>query len=150
MAESAASEALRVGVTATLHKVDFYISTGHFELAGEQPTELTHVGFGVTFSGSYRLLRPIIEGAVKRVLGSERDDQRDPDIKLDSLSVLLHCLTDERFLEVLEDYESGNMNYRLHQEFSKAGIKVTGLMIEIKKMEKVYRTKEALNCKRYV
>jgi hypothetical protein len=38
------------------------------------------------------------------------------DIKPGSLHVLLCCFTDERFLEVLADYESGRIKERLQKE----------------------------------
>ena len=152
-AESVASDALRVGVSVTSHKFEFHISTDSVEVARELlGKEAASSSSGITEDGTlgalYEMLRPVIDGVVKRSFGGERDDQRDPDIKPGSLRVLLHCLTDERFLEVLEDYESGKMQERLQEEFSKAGIKVTGLKVEIRNTEEVNKTKEVIN-KRY-
>jgi acetylglutamate kinase len=53
-------------------------------------------------------------------------------------------LTDERFLEVWTDYKSGKMKERLQEEFSKSGIEVKGLKIEIENFEKVNETKKAI------
>ena len=97
----------------------------------------------------YRLLRPIVDGVVRRGLGGEREDQVIGDIRPGSLHVLLRCLTEERFLEVLEDYESGRMKERLQEEFSQVGIKVEGLKVKIENMEEVNKTKETIVKKRY-
>ena len=96
----------------------------------------------------YKLLRPVIDAAVKKALGGERDDQEVKDIKPGSLHVVLHCFTDERFLAVLTDYLSGKMKERLQEEFSQVGIKVKGLKVEIQNMVEVNEIKEAI-CKRY-
>jgi hypothetical protein len=53
-------------------------------------------------------------------------------------------LTDERFLEVWTDYESGKMKERLQEEFSESGIEIEGLKIEIENLEEVNETKEAI------
>ena len=108
---------------------------------------ITAVSLGALYVG-YKLVRPLIESAVKRGLGGERDDQEVRDIRPGSLHVLLHCFTDERFLEVLADYESGRMKERLQEEFSQIGIKVEGLKVEIENMVEVNERKEAIN-KRY-
>ena len=158
MAESVASGALRMSLIRTSHKVEFHISTDSVEVAREllgKESASSSSSSGITEDGTlgalysdYRSLRAVIFDVVKKGLGGERDGQRDPDIKPGSLRVLLHCLTDKRFLEVLEDYESGKMKERLQEEFSKAGIKVTGLKVEIRNIEEVNKTKEAIN-KRY-
>ena len=96
----------------------------------------------------YQLLRPVIDAAVKKALGGEREDQEVKDIKPGSLHVVLYCFTDERFLEVLTDYLSGKMKERLEEEFSQAGIKVKGLKVEIQNMAEVNEIKEAIY-KRY-
>ena len=108
---------------------------------------ITAVSLGALYLG-YKLVRPLIETAVKRGLGGERDDQEVQGIEPGSLHVLLHCFTDERFLEVLADYVSGKMKERLQEEFSQIGIKVEGLKVEIEYMVQVNETKEAIN-KRY-
>ena len=96
----------------------------------------------------YGLLRPIIRSVFKRLFGGERDDQRGPHYEEGSLRVLLHCLTEKRFLEIFEDYESGKMKDHLQEEFILAGIMVTGLSVEIDNMEEVSKRKKAIN-KRY-
>ncbi|CAB4029136.1 Hypothetical predicted protein [Paramuricea clavata] len=57
------------------------------------------VSLGALYCG-YEQLKPVIEGAVKKGLGGERD-QDIPRIKPGSLHVLLCCFTDQRFLDVL-------------------------------------------------
>ena len=104
----------------------------------------TVVALGALYVG-YKLLKPVIESAVKRGLGGERDDQDVRGIRPGSLRVQLHCSTDERFLEVLADYESGRMKERLQEEFLQVGIKVEGLKVEIENMVEVNETKKAIN-----
>ena len=124
----------------------FNVTTENAKVALQMVEKLctTATKLGALYVG-YKLLRPIVDGAVKKALGGDRDDQGDPDIGAGSLHVRLHCFTDERFLEVLADYESGRMKERLREEFSKAGIKVEGLKVEIENMAEVNETKEAIN-----
>ena len=93
--------------------------------------------------------KPLIDAAIAKVLGgSERDDQEVLEIRPGSLHILLHCFTDERFLEVFADYESGRITKRLQKEFLEVGIEVEGLKVEIENMEEVENTRAAIN-KRY-
>ena len=85
-----------------------------------------------------------IRDAVSRAVGGERDDQKTGDIKPGSLHVLLHCFTDQRLLEVLEDYESGRMKDRLEREFSDIGIEVEGLKVEIDNIEEIMKRKDQM------
>ena len=66
------------------------------------------------------------------------------EIKPGSLHVKLHCFTDERFLEVWTDFESGRMKDRLEEEFTQIGIDVEGLKIKIENMEEVNDTMRAI------
>ena len=94
---------------------------------------------------TYRLVRPLIDAAVTKALGgNERDDQEVPEIRPGCLHVLLRCLTDERFLKVLEDYESGKIKQCLEEELLKAGIKTKGLEIKIENMKEVQERKVAI------
>ena len=98
------------------------------------------VGLGISLGAAwtaYKVLQPIINHAVTDGLGGERDDQEVRDIRPGSLHVELHCFTDERFLEVLADYESGKMKERLKEELFQVGIKVEGLRVKIENMEEV-------------
>ena len=127
---------------------DFFIdiSTDNAEVALDVVKEVckTATKLSALYVG-YKLPRPVVEGAVKKALGGERNDQEVRDIKPGSLHILLHCFTDERFLEVLSDYESGRMKERLQEEFSQAGIKVEGLKVKTENMEEVNETKMAIN-----
>ncbi|CAB4002968.1 Hypothetical predicted protein, partial [Paramuricea clavata] len=151
MAESGAGEALRVSVTGGGFSIN--ITTDDVQVARDVCTTLGEVArdvcktvttLGALYLG-YKLLRPLIESAVKKCLGDERDDTEVRRIRPGSLHVLLGCLTDKRFLEVLKDYESGKMKERLQEEFSQIGIKVEGLKVEIENMAEVNETKEAIN-----
>ena len=121
------------------------ISTDSIEVAKEVCR--TAITLSALYVG-YELLRPVVDAAVKKALGGERDDQEVKDIKPGSLHVVLHCFTDERFLAVLTDYLSGKMKERLEEEFSQVGIKVKGLKVEIQNMAEVNEIKEAIY-KRY-
>ena len=130
---------------------DFFIniSTDNAEVALEMVKEVckTATKLSDLYVG-YKLMRPVVEGAVKKALGGERNDQEVRDIKPGSLHVLLHCFTDERFLEVLTDYETGKMKECLQEEFSQVGINVKGLKVEIENLEEVNETRRAIK-KRY-
>ena len=126
-------------------KFFFKISTDNVKVVDTLCT--TALKLGALYAG-YKLLRPIVDAAVKKALGGERDDQGNPDIESGSLHVKLHCFTDERFLEVLADYESGRMKERLQEEFSQVGIKAKGLKVEIENMVEVNEKKKAI-IKRY-
>jgi hypothetical protein len=125
------------------------IGTDNVQVAREVCKTVTALGttLGALYFG-YKLLKPLIESAVTRGLGGERDDQEVRGIRPGSLHVRLHCFTDERFLEVLADCESGRMKECLQEEFSQIGIKVGGLKVEIENMVEVNETKEAIS-KRY-
>ena len=141
---SGAGEALRATVTTeclggTIH---FTISSSSAQVVRDLC--ITAVSLGVIYAG-YKLIARRIDGAVRRGLGGERGDQGDPDIRPGSLHVLLRCYTDERFLEVLADYESGRIKERLEEEFFQVGIKVEGMNVEINNKAEVNKTKEAIN-----
>ena len=100
----------------------------------------------------YQLLRPIIDGAFRIAFGGERPDQNTGRTSMSSLHVPVHCLTDERFLEVLADYESGEIKRRLEKELVQVGLKVEGLRVEIENMDDVNERKRTikkrLDCRR--
>ncbi|XP_028393466.1 isoaspartyl peptidase/L-asparaginase-like [Dendronephthya gigantea] len=97
------------------------------------------VGIGAIYAG-YRIFRGSIDAAVTKAFGGERSDQKVEDIKPGSLHVCLRCFTDERFLEVLEEYKSGKIKERLEKELSDIGIETEGLVVvgieNIKEVEK--------------
>ena len=93
----------------------------------------------------YPRVRPIVNGAVISAFGgNKKGEQEVTEIKPGCLHVLLRCFTEARFLEVLEDYESGRITQRLEEEFLKAGIKNKGLKVEIDNMEEVQKRKRAI------
>ena len=150
MAESfsEAAKAFRAGASVILPsggKVLINISTDNAEVVSQAIDRIcqTVTTLGAMYLG-YRSVRFLIETAVNRGLGGERDDQEVRDIKPGSLRVQLHCFTDKRFLEVLADYESGKMKERLQEEFSLVGIKVKGMRVQIENVAEVNRTKEAI------
>ena len=147
-------EALRLSASWGIFAID--ISTDNVEVAQQvlktiggaaRDVSKAAVTLGGLYLG-YKSLQLLIDSAVKKGLGGERDDQEFRDIRPGSLHVLLAC-SDKRFLEVLEDYESGRMKERLQEEFSQVGIKVEGLKVKIENMEEVNKSKEAINKKRY-
>ena len=152
---SADKDALRVNLS--WGNIAIKISTDYVEVAQEVLKTIRETVRDVSKAAIalgglyllYKLLPSIIDCVVRSSLGGERGDQEIGDIRPGSLHVLLRCLTEERFLEVFEDYESGRMKERLQEEFSQAGIKVEGLKVEIENMEEVNKTKEAIEKKRY-
>ena len=151
MAESVsgAKDAIRAGASITLPGgFEFFIniSSDNVEVASQVVKGACKAvtTLGALYLG-YKSVRFIIHTAVKKGLGGKRDDQEVGDIMPGSLHVRLHCFTDERFLEVFADYQSGKMKERLQKEFSQVGIKVEGLKVEIQNMEEVKETKEAIN-----
>ena len=145
MAESlseVASRALQAGVTCTKGgDLSFIIST---DTTVVKDLCSTAVKLGVIYA-TYHLVRPLIDAAVTKALGgNERDDQEVREIRPGCLHVLLRCLTDERFLEVLEDYVSGKIKQRLKKEFLEVGIKTKGLKIKIENIKEVEERKSAI------
>ena len=105
------------------------------------------IGIGAVAIGTlytYSRFRPLIDDAVRRAFGGERRDQGDPDIGTGSLIVRLRCFTDERFLELLEDYEHGRLKDCLEKEFYKIGFRVKEMNVKILNIEEVNKTKEAI------
>lgn len=125
-----------------------------FRITAKKVRVVKKIGFDTVtlsdiFNACAEIHPSVFQNALKRGFGHERDDQKFGEIRLGCLLVPLHCLTDERFLEVLEDFETGRLKERLLEEFSQIGIEIEGLEIEIKNTEEVNKTKEALR-KKYV
>ncbi|XP_028413807.1 uncharacterized protein LOC114536655 [Dendronephthya gigantea] len=147
---SEGGKVLRAGITLFGGIFLIGVSTDNVEVAKTLGIGLgIGLGLGTVYVG-YNSLKPIIEGAVKKSVGGERDDQDVRDIRPGSLHFELHCFTDERFLEVLADYESGKMKERLHEELSLVGIKVEGLKVKIENMEEVNETRDAIKTRSYL
>ncbi len=90
---------------------------------------------------SNKIVTHLFDGVVLEVLGGARDDQDVKNISTEYLHLQVQCHTDERFIEVLDDYYSGKMKTSLQEEFSKIGLEVEGLTIEIENMEEVNEQK---------
>ena len=131
-------------------KFSFTISTDNINVAKELMKLAGYtvgvVSFGALLCSHY--FGPLIIAAVKKVYGGERVDQDFGGIGPGSLRVLLHCFTDERFLEVLAEYESGGIKERFKKEFWQIGIKLEGLTVSIENIEEVNEIKKFIN-KRY-
>lgn len=109
---------------------------------------LTAVTLGAIYTG-YQLLKPLVVDAVTKAFGGKRDDQEIRNIRPGSLIVVLHCFTDERFLEILQDYESGKLKEHLEKEFSQICFYVKSMKVQILNLEEVNKTRETIR-KRYV
>jgi hypothetical protein len=122
-------------------------------LGGEHTVQLarvagrTVVSLGALYAG-HDLLKLLINAATRNGFGGERGDQ-NVEINEGSLHVRLGCFTNERFLEVLADYESGRIKERLQKEFSNVGIEVEGLKVKIENMKEVEETRAVIK-KRYI
>ena len=146
-AQDVASHVLQASISHTGGgRFSFIVSTDNVQVVNVVCR--TAITLGGIYAG-YHLLKPLVDAAVTKVLGGEsRDDQDTPEIRPGSLHVLLRCFTDERFLEVLADYESGGIKKRFQQEFLQIGIKTEGLKVEVENIEEITETKEAIK-KRY-
>ena len=153
-AVSGAGEALRASASFTGGTFVINIGTDSVEVAKEVAKEVCGtvtklgLGLGALYAG-YNLLKPLVDAAVIKALGGKRDDQEVRDIRPGCLHVELHCFTDERFLEVLADYESERTKERLREELSRVGVKVEGLKVKIENMEVVNERKKTIT-KRYM
>ena len=93
----------------------------------------------------------VIRLALKLVAFGYQVRKKIPEIRNITAGCLqfeLRCFTEEIFLKILRDYESGKIKERLEEEFVKIGIKTKGLEVKIQNSEEVERTKTAIE-KRY-
>ena len=139
VAQAMAGQAIGVSFTGGSFSFTFISSSAQ----SVRDVCIAAVTLGTIYAG-YKLIAKAIDGAISRGLGGERDDQEIRDIKPGSLRVLLHCFTDQRFLEVLKDFESGTMKDRLEKEFLEIGIKLEGLKVEIDNIEEVKKRKDQM------
>ena len=139
VAQAMAGQAINVSFTGG--NFSFTFSSGSTQSVRD--VCITAVTLGTIYAG-YKLIARAIDGAVSRGLGGERDDQEIRDIKPGSLHVLLHCFTDQRLLEVLEDFECGTMKERLEKEFLEIGIELEGFKVEIDNIEEVKQRKKQM------
>ena len=150
LAGAAEGAAEGIGKIAVSYSSTFVSSTLSITISSisARTVAIVTAGFTTVTLGAiyarYKLKAKEMDAAISRGLGGERDDQAIRDIKPGSLHVLLHCFTDQRLLEVLEDFESGRMKERLEKEFSEIGIEVEGLKVEIDNVEEVKKRKEQM------
>ncbi|CAB4015069.1 Hypothetical predicted protein [Paramuricea clavata] len=67
---------------------------------------------GAKLRGIYRtskMVAQLLDGVILKVLGGARDEQEVQIINPEYIHVLVQCYTDERFVEVLADHDSGRM-----------------------------------------
>ena len=139
VAQAMAGQAIGVSFTGG----DFSFTFSSNSAQSVRDVCITAVTLGAIYAG-YKLIAKKMDGAVSRGLGGERDDQEIRSIKTGSLHVLLHCFTDQRLLEVLEDFECGRMKERLEKEFLEIGIKLEEFKVEIDNIEEVKKRKEQM------
>ena len=142
----AAQEVTQQTLRATLKyslggDIEFTISTSGVEVARD--VSVTVVTLAALYTG-YKLLKPLISDAVTTAFGGERDDQEIRNIRSGSLIVLLHCTTDERFLEIMKDYESGKLKERLKKEFLKINFHFKEMKVQILNQDEVNKTKDII------
>ena len=140
-AEGIAQIAIHDSVSYLGGEISITINSNSAQLMRE--TCIAGVTLGAMYAG-YKLIAKSMDGAVTQALGGQRDDQEIRDIKPSSLDVLLHCFTDERLLEVLEDFKNGRMKDCLEKEFQKIGVEVEGLKVEIDNIEEVEKRKRQM------
>ena len=143
--EQAAQDIAGQAIHTSFAKIggDFSITISKDSFQQVKYLGITAVTLGAFYAG-YKLIAKAIDGAIFRGLGGERDDQEIRDITPDGTNVSLRCFTDQRVVEVLEDFERGTMKERLENEFSEIGIEVEGLQVEIDNIEEVEERKEQM------
>ena len=144
------SEHLPLHVKVGFGSFHFEIDAGTVELAEEVIGVARYAAKAgaITLGAVYLIPRcqPIIRDAIVSALGGVRQyAQAIGQIWSGSLHFVLCCFTDDRFLEILRDYEAGKIKKRLEEEFLKVGIRTTGLEVKIKNMEEVEETNAAIN-----
>ena len=143
------SEHLPLHVKVGFGSFHFEIDAGTVELAEELIGVGRYAAKAVIALGAVYLIprcRPIIRDAIVSALGGVRQyAQAIGQIWSGSLHFVLRCFTDDRFLEILRDYEAGKIKKRLEEEFLKVGIRTTGLEVKIKNIEEVEETNAAIN-----
>ena len=115
-----------------------------FNVGAHKATVAIVAGTVTTLSGIYAYYKHKsreqelrFQQAVNKGLQGENEDQEVKDIPPGGLHILLHCFTDERFLDVLEDFKTGRMKERLRKEFLNIGIETEGLVVEIENIKEV-------------
>ncbi|XP_028397129.1 ankyrin-3-like [Dendronephthya gigantea] len=89
----------------------------------------------------------VFHEALKRGFGVKTNDQKFGEIKPACLLVPLYCSSNEKFLEVLDDFESGRLKERLLEAFSQFRDEIKMMEIELMKMEEVNKMKDDIKRK---
>lgn len=101
-----------------------------------------------TYSERGRDEKDIYNETLEAALGGEHKKHKEHKVNDPtdgSLRVLLHCFTEKKFLEVLEDFKSGKTKERLEKEFLNIGIKTEGLVVEIENIEQIKERAAAIS-----
>ena len=133
-----AGQAIHASLTNSGGVFSFTISSGSAQSVRD--LGITAVTLDAIYTG-YKFIAKKIDDAISRSLGGERDDQEIYDITPDGTNVSLRCFTDQRVLEVLEDFARGTMKERFDNEFSEIGIELVGLQVKINNIEEVEERK---------
>ena len=132
------AESRQVGIASSSFGRIIWISfnSDNVQMAGGETINLN----GARLQDIYRknkIVKQLLDGVVLKVFDSARNDQEVQNINSEYPRVLVQCFTDERFVEVLADYDSGRMKNRLEEEFLKIGLDVQELQIVIENQEEV-------------
>ena len=132
------AESRQVGIASSSFGRIIWISfnSDNVQMAGGETINLN----GARLQDIYcknKIVKQLLDGVVLKVLDSARNDQEVQNINSEYPRVLVQCFTDERFVEVLADYDSGRMKNRLEEEFLKIGLDVQELQIVIENQEEV-------------
>ncbi len=111
-------------------------NSDNVQMAGGESINLNGARLRDIYSKN-KIVKQLLDGVVLKVLGGARNDQEVQNGNSEYLHVLVQCFTDERFVEVLADYDSGRMKNRLKEEFLKIGLDVQELQIIIENQEEV-------------
>lgn len=138
IAQAVAGEAVLSNLSGSSGEdISITISSDNAQVVGD--LRVTAATLGALYAG-YKLTARKIDKAISRGFGGKRDNQEIRNIKPGTnVCVLLHCFTDERVLQVLEDYECGRMKERLKEEFSRTGIEVKGFKVKIENIEELWK-----------
>ena len=140
-AQAFAGQAIHAGISISGGYFSITIRSSGTSFQAVRAVCTTAVTLGAIYAG-YKSIANGIYDAIFRGLGGERDDQEIRDITPDGTNVSLRCFTDQRVVEVLEDFERGTMKECLENEFSKHGIELEGLQVKIDNIEEVEERKE--------
>ena len=142
-AKSFGNEAIHTAVSHGDLKVEIDADSATF-IKALTIASSTAITLGAMYTG-YKMAEKITD-VINIAISGRRDGREVQSVQGSSgLHVLLHCSTNERFLEVFRDLKSGRMKERLQLEFSFAEIKTEGLVVKIENIEEVEEKVAAIN-----